>query len=464
MIKFLKAFLAFGLATSLEKLLGFIIIPIYTDVFTVSEYGIIDMIGTIISVAMIFGLLQLETALQRYYYDYKGVKRKLLVSNTYFGIGILSVFTAFLLFALSDNISIWLFKTDSYSTLIKLSSLQIPIQNLSMLGLVLLRFDNKNIKFLIVIILKVLFTLSCVMFFVVKQKGGLQGVFLAQLVAQSATLLAVFYFVRENFVFHISRIFVRMLFSYSLPQFPARIGSMSIGEVNRFFMLHFLSLQTIGIFSVSFKVASAIQLLNMAFIMAWTPLMHSLFNKDNNKKIFSLVFLLVCCATFLFVCLIALFSKEMIKVLVSQDFLESYKYVGGLSLFFALYIVKEVVDVGPKITRKTQYLSYNFLISVMVNIISLYFFIKFYELEGVIFAMVLTNLVLVIISWYTSNKLYYIPFNVFLFCILFFPAVLMSLLTMNYNIDLWVRVSVAIVICIFYGLMGLYYFKEIRTI
>jgi len=66
MNNFVKAFLSFGLATSIEKLLGFIILPIYTKYFNTTEYGVIDMIGTILQISCVFGLLQLETSLQRY--------------------------------------------------------------------------------------------------------------------------------------------------------------------------------------------------------------------------------------------------------------------------------------------------------------------------------------------------------------------------------------------------------------
>ena len=149
---FFKAFLSFGLATSIQKLLGFVILPIYTRYFNKTEYGVIDMIGTVFAVVAIFGLLQLETSLQRFYYEYKGLKRKLLVSNIYIWIGTCSIFIALIIFFSAPFISVKLFNTVQYSLLIKMISIQVPLANLNMLGLVLLRFERKNIKFLIVII------------------------------------------------------------------------------------------------------------------------------------------------------------------------------------------------------------------------------------------------------------------------------------------------------------------------
>src|SRR5690606_27071716 len=123
--------------------------------------------------------------------------------------------------------------------------------------------------------------------------------------------------------------------------------------------------------------------------------------------VFENVFPLVVAGTFLCVCLITLFSPEMVRLLATEEFYDSYRYVGGLALFFSLYIIKETIDIGPKIREKTKYLSFTFFLSVIVNISSLFFFIGFFGLKGVVFSMILTNLFLVVMSWIVSNRLYY---------------------------------------------------------
>ena len=284
---FLKAFFSFGLATSIEKLLGFVILPIYTRVFNKNEYGMIDMIGTIVSIASIFGLLQLETSLQRYYYEYKGKRRKLLTTNIYFAIGGCSVLIGLLIFILAPNISLKLFKTEQYANLIKIISFQLPLSNLSILGLLLLRYEKEYLKFLKVIVTKVVFALLFVYLFVIYLKLGMKGVFYAQICSTFLSTTLVTFYVRHLFLFRFSKILINKNLKYALPQFPARVGSMILGQADRFFMLGFLSLGAIGIYSVSMKLASMIQLVNTAFILAWAPFMHAQFKKVNNKKVFA---------------------------------------------------------------------------------------------------------------------------------------------------------------------------------
>ncbi|WP_349846100.1 hypothetical protein [Bacteroides cellulosilyticus] len=59
-------FFSFGLAVSLERFLSFLLIPLYASVFSVTEFGVIDLVQTFIGVVTIFCFLQLETSLQRF--------------------------------------------------------------------------------------------------------------------------------------------------------------------------------------------------------------------------------------------------------------------------------------------------------------------------------------------------------------------------------------------------------------
>ena len=293
---------------------------------------------------------------------------------------------------------------------------------------------------------------------------GLPGVFYAQVASMFLSTLLVTYYVKHLFVFRLSKIFSYKNLKYALPQFPARVGSMLLDQANRFFMLGFLSLAAIGIFSVSMKLASVIQLVNTAFILAWAPFMHAQFKNKNNKVVFAIVFPIVVGATFCCVCLISLFSREMVGLLATREFYEAHKYVGGLTLFFSLYIIKETIDIGPKILEQTKYLSYTFLLSVVVNIVSLYIFIQLFQLTGVVFSMLITNLFLVSISWFISNKLYYIPFSIRIFIILLIPALSIAISTIFVELQLIYRLLIAIACLAIYGSFLLKFYKKLRLL
>lgn len=450
MKNFLNAFLSFGLATSIEKILGFILLPIYTRYFDTAVYGVIDMMSTILAIGVVFSLLQLETSLQRYYYRYLNVKRKLMISNTFIIVLVLSLVVSLFICLFSYKLSVLLFETDKYYKLFYIISLQLPLANLSMLGLILLRFEHRNKHFLFVILVKVSLSLIFIYLFVVLSDNKLNGVFYAQVCSLIFSTSLVIYYIKDNFVFRRSSLMRRNLLRYALPQVPARIGSVLLAQANRFFMLGFLTLSSIGLYSVSLKLASAIQIINTAFIMAWNPFMHKLFENKNNKSIFLHVLPLLSGVVFLCVSLITLVSKEIVMLVTTSEYFEAYKYIGGLSLFFALYIIKEVVDIGPKITEKTIYVSYVFFVSVIVNLLALYFLTKHYQLNGVVISMILTNIVLFFGAWFVSNLLYPIKFDLVKFLGLLFPCLVIVLLILFVDVKLIYRAVLSLIVIVFY--------------
>ena len=459
-----KSFLFFGLATSIEAMLGFALLPFYTKIFNPTEYGVLDLMAVLLAILSVFGTLQLETALQRYYYEVSTFKKKVLITNVIFVVFVLSSITGLFVFAFSETISSLLFHSVNYSSIISLLSIQIPLLNVSVLLLLLLRYEKNNLNFLKTVIVKVILMIALVYFLVFYYELRIKGVLLAQIIALFISSSLAFYYNSHLFVNIYSNSMLKRNFKYALPQFPARIGSVLLGQANRFFILQILSLTSIGIFSISMKIASAMQLANVAFIMAWAPFMHQQFKNENNKEVFKQVLPFVSSIVFLIVCIFSIFSSEFVSILVSNDYLDSSKYVGGLTLFFALYIVKECIDIGPKITEKTKFLSYNFVVSLLVNFITLYLFTNAFELKGVVFAMISTNLVLVLVSWFTSSRLYPINFDKLYFLILFLPALIIAIVSMFINIYLGYKLLICFAILLFYGLFFYKSYKQIKKL
>lgn len=76
--------------------------------------------------------------------------------------------------------------------------------------------------------------------------------------------------------------------------------------------------------------------------------------------------------------------------------------------------------------------------------------------------MILTYLILVVISWIVSNKLYYIPFSKFYFVILILPALSISMSVMNCNMTPMTRYIILILAVAFYGIEMYMNYKKVK--
>jgi O-antigen/teichoic acid export membrane protein len=197
MSDFLKSFVFFGLAISIEKIISFFLLPLYTSYFNTYEYGLIDLIQVTISVISIFSLLQLETSLQRYYFEYEGEEKKRMLSTILISIVFLTLFLTTILILFSKQISLILFETTQYNNLIQLASFQLVFSNFTMIGFLILRYEKKNYTFLILMSIKVIISLILTILFVVVFKMGISGVFKSQLIAFAISSILLFIAVKE---------------------------------------------------------------------------------------------------------------------------------------------------------------------------------------------------------------------------------------------------------------------------
>ena len=82
----------YGIANLLDRIISFIMIPVYTRFLTPSDYGILELLYITSSVLSIFIGVGIESAVGRFYFDYKEQKdRNMVISTAYIGFGFLSL-------------------------------------------------------------------------------------------------------------------------------------------------------------------------------------------------------------------------------------------------------------------------------------------------------------------------------------------------------------------------------------
>lgn len=439
----IKAFFLYGLSSAASKFIAVLLLPIYTQVFSVEEYGQVDVIQSVVYIIIIFGILQLETSLQRFYYELDERNRNIMISSILWGVGILSCLFTGISLLCTDILSELLFKTKEFSNTIKIALLLIPLTNLTTILFVVVRYMKKPLLFTGFTIIQVVTSALSTLILILYYHIGINAVFIGQIIGFGIVLVCQLIYLRKMYSFTIDQFILKKALSFALPQFPARIGSTCNAYINRFFMLSYLSAAAIGLFSVALKFASVILLLQNAFLMVWVPFMYESLKHPDHKKIYARVFNYVCMGVFLFVCLIALFADDILRLFTKNpDYYDAALLIGGLALYQGMFIIKEVVDIGPKITKRTVYITYTYLISAAFNIISLYLALHIGGLKAVVLSMIFTNVVLIIFSWLFTNKVYPIEFSVKRFTFLF-------LLTLGLIIGLqFFALSLAPKICI----------------
>ncbi len=452
--RFGKDLIIYGLSSSMSKFVGVLLIPLYTHYFSAEEFGSFDLIATIVMIAAILGMIQMESGVSRYYYAKKEEsKRRKMVSTAAWMILSCSILLLILFLFFSELISQWLFKDTQYAGVIFVAAMTIPLMNLNGLFTVLIRFQKQPVTYLIIQVTQSIVMVGVTVYLIAWVETGIAGIFWGQIAAYSVTAIVMVFLVKRNLAFVYSIKELKSLARYSLPLVPSAAGNWLNSYVNRFVMLGYLSVSDIGIFAVAIKVGTVFKLMGAAFKMAWGPFFWEMYeNNENHRQLFADIQKMVMVSVTLIVILVTLFATEIIQILATEEYFYAAKMIGIISLALALSsIISQTVGLGPSIRNQTEYNTIIYFGSVGVNILSLFLLVPSIGLIGVPISLLLSSLALIGISWVNSEKLYPVGFNkmVTIACIAF--SLIVIIIVYFVEITIYIKILLSMIFTLIFA-------------
>jgi O-antigen/teichoic acid export membrane protein len=362
----------------------------------------------------LIGIVQFDSAVGRYYYDAESVKEK----NSY----VLTAFSTVLFFSLlvgtigwfcGDLFSELIFSTPKYGEAFKIIAITVPVINTFNLLLIVARFDSKPWLFGAATIAQGALTIFLTLYFLIDLNYGLEGVFWANLYGFLIGFLILIFYYRKILFGCFDKDLLKKYFQFSIPLFPADLGSWLNNHVSKFLMILYLSKGQLGVFAAALKVASILKFGDYVFRMAWTPFYLKEIKKENHKTLFVSIFnkLLL---FFAFGMIVFHFVKiPLSNLLFSNDeYLKANEFISPLAFAVIISTLVQVVGMGTIIAKKTIYNTYNFLISLSAFFIAFFILVPMYGIMGAVYSQLISSIMLLASSWYNSYKLYPINFSI----------------------------------------------------
>ena len=272
------------------KIVGFILIPLYTDprYFSVDDFGIIallDITGLVIISAMASGLPQ---SLLRWYWDkdysanQKGIFFMTLVSQV--AVGLLF---CLILFPLSHNLSDALFKTTDWSNTIKLLILSSALQAVNNLINTLMRIQLRSVLY-IANISKLTAVLLLTIYFIVFRHSGVTGIYIAQVLGNSLFILLLSGYTIRNCKPFFNFPVLKSMSRFGFPLLLANFASSSLTVIDRYALNSLALLKYVALYSLAYKISSVLKLVIVDSIrLAVFPMAMKKIDTPGNKRFYS---------------------------------------------------------------------------------------------------------------------------------------------------------------------------------
>ena len=140
-----KHSIIYSLGNLSVKIIGLILLPLYTDYFPTNELGKLYIFSITAQLLVPIFVLGLNNALMRWWVDAKSDKeKKIIISSVLFVLIIISIILNLILQPFSKDFSILLFKTANYTDVFTILFISISFQILNLFLLSLIRVTEKS--------------------------------------------------------------------------------------------------------------------------------------------------------------------------------------------------------------------------------------------------------------------------------------------------------------------------------
>jgi O-antigen/teichoic acid export membrane protein len=450
----------YGLSSIVGRMIGYLLVPIYTQVFEPDRYGIVTIVYAAFIVLNILYTYGLEGAYLRFASGSKGRPQAndVFSTATWMLLGTSVIFSGIFL-ALRDPIGVQLLQLpEMWTYLLYYAAGIVVLDTLAIVPMAELRLQNRPWRFAGIRLANILTNVGLNLIFLLVLGWGIEAVLLANLIASAVMLLLLAPVYLERFRPRFERPLMREMLRFGLPILPGGIGYAITEIINRIYLTRMdgarvlelygdsidraaleakaaeaaaaagdqqaaieafdnvFGTYVVGVYSAALKLGVFMMLVAQMFKFAWQPffLQHS--EDPDAKPLFSRVFTVftaIGLAAFLGV---SFFAQELVSLpLPGGRYLIEPSYWLGLSvvpLILLAYFFEGwyyVFTAGAYIEKKTVYFIYCTGLGALVTITMNVTLVPIYGMVAAAWSMVAGYLAMAVMLALLTQRIYPLP-------------------------------------------------------
>lgn len=428
----------YGLGDALNKLIGFLLIPLYLNFLDPAQYGIIETLLVTMGLMVILANMGLPEAVFRFYFKVTNEDERKSVISTIFFLSLVGQISIPLLFFWNSNmLSELLFKSSDFTILITLAAANIGFSAFKGIPLAIYRAQKRPLAFV-----SVNFTTATVMllmnvYFVAILGKGVFGIMLGFLCGSFTGVMIVLPTLLREIKLKFDPELVKRILKFSVPLGLSQLPLTIIFMADRYILGHMASMSQLGIYALAHKLAKLIkEFIVTPFRLAWGPFVFANERNKNAKHIYSKMttyFSIVATAAIVFV---SIFSFELVNLLTSkQEYLRASEIVPILCYAFLLFGLSYFAWTGIRVTEKTYYITLVMVVAASINIPLNYYLVQSFGYFGAGYSLLITFSITLILSYVISSKIYFIAYEIGRIFLILGSSVLIVYCSMGFNLE-----------------------------
>lgn len=381
---FLSNFFIYGLGSIIGKIIPFILLPIIARLMpNIMYFGLNELVITFVSIGTAIAVMGMYDAAFRLFFDKEDLNfKKSIYSTALCTVACFATILTGIITICKATLAVFIFGDPQYEILVYIVGISILVGSINTILGIPTRAQNQSKLFVCMNIVTSIVSYSLAILLLLKE----YYVFAIPLSSAIALFMngVVFGYLNRGWVQWNSFSFqlLKELLKISLPLFPIFIVYWVFNSSDRIIISKFLGNNQAGIYSVGAKVASASQLIYVAFAGGWQYFSFSTMRDkcqvENNSKIYEYLGAISFNASVCF----CLLSEHLFKVLFSGEYILGYKVAPLLFIGPLLLMLYQVAGNQFLVIKKTWPSIFILGGGAILNIFLNFFLVPLYGIEG----------------------------------------------------------------------------------
>ena len=400
----IKNTLLFTLGNLGSKIITFFLIPLYTNALTTAEYGVVDLVTTVSTVAIPILTINICESVMRFALDKNANQEEITQIGTFI------LILACLFGIIAIPICAQFEQISSYSVLIYFYIITLAASQLYLCDLrgkeLLLYYSIGNIlhTFLIAIF-NILFLLSF--------KMGIQGYLLAFILAN---LITVCYSViagkgYRSFKFkRINKKLLKNMSKYSMVLIPNSFMWWIMNSSDRIMVTSMVGIAANGIYAVSYKLPTLVSTLTSIFNQAWSYSAIKEEGSNDENEYNNHIFKFLTGGVMLIGIGLLTIVKPFLQVYVSNEFISAWKYTPFLIIGYVYLTLGSFMATSYTVHKDSFGYLFSGMFGAIINIVLNFWLISWIGVYGAAISTCISYIFVFLFRLIHTRK--YIKYNV----------------------------------------------------
>jgi O-antigen/teichoic acid export membrane protein len=397
----------YGLGDVAISAVNFLLLPIYVQYLSPSDYGVLGLLGGVEVAAKILFRWGLDGSFMRFFYDCDDAPARQRLASTIF---------FFLLAANGVLLAAALLAAPWLAGLIfddpqRTLTLQLVLANTFAIAFTffpfhVLRMERRAVQFSVLTLVRSAATVVLRILLVVGLGLGVLGVVLADTVVTALVMTVLIRWFTPLIRPMFSQMVLRETLAFGLPRLPHAAAQQVIAVADKFILGLYRPIADVGMYTMGVSFGLTQKLFLSAFEYAWAPFYYATSREPDAPAVFRTVTTYGIAALAVITAGLAASARDLLDLLTNGIFVEAAGVVGLTAigvLFQGIYLL---TSIGLNITKNTHYYPVSTLTAAAANVALNFALVPRYGMMGAAWASAAAYAVQAGLAFRFSQRVY----------------------------------------------------------